>query len=83
MKNTPDVGRMAQSKEKLPLDKITLIGIFTGPSGDSALIRAADGSIRKVQAGDRTDGLTVQAIAADRLQLSDRRGQSIVLTMPG
>lgn len=83
MTTATDVGLMAQSEAKLPLNEIALIGIFTGPGGDSALIRAADGHISKVAAGDRAGGLTVQAIADDGLHLTDRRGQSFVLTIPG
>ena len=76
------VGQMAQSTAKLPLDAITVIGLFTGPQGDSALIRMRDGDIHKIAAGDKIGGLTITVITPRQVQLRDHRGQTFDLSLP-
>jgi hypothetical protein len=83
MTNTPDVGQLAQSKAQLQLDSITVIGLFSGPQGDSALLRMGDGEIQKVAAGDTAGVLTVLAIDHAVVTLRDHRGQTFQLTLPG
>lgn len=68
--------------EALPLDRTTLIGLFNGPDGGSALLRLPSGSIVKVAAGEAVDGGRITAIDEDGLRL--RKGdEEILLTMPG
>ncbi|WP_386682614.1 hypothetical protein [Loktanella sp. R86503] len=83
MTTSTDVGQLAKSKSQIQLDRITVIGLFTGPQGDSALLRMRDGAIEKVTTGDQAGGLTVLAIDATAITLRDRRGQSFQLGLPG
>jgi hypothetical protein len=83
MTTTTDVGQMAKSKAQLQLDSIAVIGLFTGPQGDSALLRMRDGAIQKVAAGDKAAGLTVLAIDDAAVTLRDNRGQTFRLGLPG
>lgn len=83
MTTTIDVGQMAKSKAQLQLDSIAVIGLFTGPQGDSALLRMRDGAIQKVAAGDKAAGLTVLAIDDAAVTLRDNRGQTFRLGLPG
>ena len=76
------VGQMAQSTTKLQLDAITVIGLFTGPQGDTALIRTGKGEIHKIAAGDRVAGLTILTITDRQVQLRDHRGRTYELTLP-
>ena len=83
MTTTPDVGRLAQSETQLELNTIAVIGLFTGPSGDSALLRMRNGRIVKVAPGDTADTLTVLAIDEHAVAVRDRRGQVFKLALPG
>ncbi|MFZ3583616.1 hypothetical protein ACOI1H_15795 [Loktanella sp. DJP18] len=82
MTNTPDVGRMAQSKTQLQLDTITVIGLFTGPHGGSALLRMRDGEIVKVSPGDMAGPLTVVAVNDDAIAVRDHRGKTYRMALP-
>ncbi len=82
MTTAPDVGRMAQSATQLPLDAITLIGLFTGPNGDTALIRMRDGDIHKVTPGETAGSLTLLAIRDNAAEVRDHRGNVFDLTLP-
>jgi len=78
----PIVIENAQEPEKLDLNKLTLLGIFTKPDGSTALIRMANGQIASVTPGDTTGDMTVTALDDNALYLSDRRGRQVVLEMP-
>lgn len=68
--------------EAIPLDETTLIGLFNGPDGGSALLRLPGGKVVKVAAGGYVDGGRVTAISEDGVRL-ERGDRQIVLTMPG
>ena len=68
--------------EALPLDETTLIGLFNGPDGGTALLRIPGGSFVKVAAGGYVAGGRVTAIDEDSVRL-ERGDREIVLTMPG
>ena len=62
-------------------DDVALIGVFGGSDGRKALIRMPNGKIRKVQAGDRVQGVEIAAIGSDSVRVTDGRRES-VLEMP-
>lgn len=66
----------------LSLGETTLIGLFNGPEGGTALLRLPGGSFVKVGAGGSVAGGRVTAIDGDSLRLQ-RGDREIVLTMPG
>lgn len=68
--DTPEDTLVAATQEAaLPLRGLTLIGTFSKPDGSSALLRTANGSIRKVEPGDRVGSSTVTAIDDGELLL--------------
>ena len=76
-----NVADMATNQIDLP-NEAMLIGTF-GPEADAqALLRLPSGRIRRVERGDRVDGLRITAIAPGQLH-AIRRGQAVTLTMPG
>ncbi|SEM50032.1 hypothetical protein SAMN04488003_101329 [Loktanella fryxellensis] len=77
-----DVGAIAQSAAKLPMDAITLIGLFTGPQGDSALIRKPDGRVVHLARGETTDRLTLLDVTDQVAAVRDGRGTVFSLAMP-
>ena len=83
MTTNPDVGRMAQSETQLPLNQVTVIGLFSGPSGASALLRMRDGDIVKVGPGDRAGSLTVLAVDDHAVSVRDWRGRTLRMALPG
>ena len=83
MTTNPDVGRMAQSETQLPLNEVSVIGLFTGPAGASALLRMRDGDIVKVGPGDRAGSLTVLAVDDHAVSVRDWRGRTLRMTLPG
>lgn len=61
--DTPADTLVAATQEgALPLRGLTLIGTFNKPDGGTALIRTANGDIKKVETGDRVGSATVSAI---------------------
>lgn len=62
-------------------DDVALIGIFGGSDGRKALIQMPNGKIRKVQAGDRVQGIAIASIGSDSVRVTDGRRES-VLQMP-
>ena len=79
----PKVAKMALAPEKLPLDRLALIGLRATPQGNSALVRLPDGEIRTLTQGARADGMTVMSVGTDTLTLVDAKGFAHTLTMPG
>ncbi len=60
----------------------TLIGLFGGPDGSTALVRLPSGAIVRVAAGEQVAGGRVTAIDEEAVHLR-RGGETIRLTMPG
>ena len=79
----PQVAASAQIEDALPLNELALIGLFGTPDGASALVRAPDGDILRLVAGDQALGLTVTAIDDTALHFVDASGAPSRLTMPG
>lgn len=68
--------------EVLPLGETTVIGLFNGPDGGTALLRLPRGRFVKVAAGGLVAGGRVTAINEHGVHV-ERDGGKIVLTMPG
>ncbi len=66
----------------LPLDETTVIGLFSGPDGGTALLRLPGGRFVKVTAGGLVAGGRVTAINEHGVHV-ERDGAEIVLSMPG
>lgn len=77
----PSVARLATVERAIDLNRINLIGIRGEPSSRQALVRLADGRIRKVQVGDRLDGGRVAAIGDSALTYV-KKNRSVQLEMP-
>lgn len=77
-----NVAANAAIPNALPLDEVTLIGLFANADGNSALLRSPAGDILRVVAGDTALGLTVQAIDDTGIVLTGRDGIPRALTMP-
>ena len=82
MTTNPDVGRMAQSDAQLPLHEVSVIGLFSGPNGASALLRMRDGDIVKVGPGDRAGSLTVLSVDESSVAVRDWRGKTWRMALP-
>jgi hypothetical protein len=72
----------ATERGVLPPGETTLIGLFNGPEGGSALVRLPGGAVVRVAPGTQVAGGRVTAIDEDGLHLL-RGGETIRLTMPG
>ena len=57
---------------------VALIGVFGSADGRHALVRLPSGSIEKVRAGDRIQGVQVAAVGADSVRLSGRGGDTLL-----
>ncbi|MGI3168136.1 pilus assembly protein PilP [Pseudooceanicola sp. C21-150M6] len=84
MSDTPEaVAREATEHDALDLSTVALLGTMVKPQGPEALIRMANGEVKKVAPGDRL-GVgqgRVQAIGAGVVQIA-RMGTIETLTMP-
>ncbi|MBE0413001.1 hypothetical protein [Yoonia sp.] len=67
----------------LPLNGLTLIGIFTLQDGPAALLRSSNGQIARATPGTAVLGVTVTAISAATVMLVDQTGTSHALAVPG
>jgi Tfp pilus assembly protein PilP len=67
--------------EALPMDRLALVGLFSGPEGSTALVRLPTGEIQRVAQGELVGGKRVTAISEDGLRLQNGSEQ-LVLTMP-
>ena len=59
---TPETAAAATLPAALPLNQTQLLGLFTGPSGARALIRAANGDTAIAGPGDPVPGGTLTHI---------------------
>lgn len=78
---TASVARQATIQNALNLNKINLIGVYGTSSSRRALVRFANGRLKKVQVGDRIDGGKVSAISDTELRYV-KSGRNIILKMP-
>lgn len=76
-----EVAEAATTEGTLPLFQATLIGLFTGPSGGTALVRLATGDVVRATTGDVVAGGVVTSIADGSMHLW-RDGAEEILTIP-
>lgn len=76
-----NVAGAATQKSALPLQQLTLIGLFGSISTPRALLRGRNGRILRVVPGDRVGGSHVLGIDADGVILQ-RQGQAVRLALP-
>ncbi|WP_285669417.1 hypothetical protein [Paralimibaculum aggregatum] len=74
--------RIAARDRGLSLDRTSLIGILQLNGGRTALVRTADGAVRRLSRGDRLDGWEVRLIGRDAMRL-EQAGQSRTLLLVG
>jgi hypothetical protein len=78
----PNVAAKAAEPVQLSLHELTLIGLFSGPSGRAALLRGAGGQIARVSPGDEAFGLQVAAMDDRVVHLTDKAGRVTTLSLP-
>ncbi len=76
-----EVAEGATIEGALPMRQTSLIGLFSGPDGRTALLRLGTGDVVRAAQGDVVGGAVVTAIAEDALRLW-QDGEERVLTMP-
>ena len=71
------------AKQQVGLSRrtVSLVGVFGGADGRSALVRLPNGKIEKVKAGDRIQGVQVAAISDNSVRLTGR-GKDTLLRLP-
>lgn len=74
--------RAATVTDVLPLAETTVIGLFSGPEGGTALVRLPGGRFVKVAAGGLVAGGRVTAVSEEGVHL-ERDDGKVLLTMPG
>ncbi|WP_439155559.1 hypothetical protein [Yoonia sp.] len=67
----------------LPLNGLTLIGIFNSHDGPAALLRSSRGQIARATPGAQVLGVTVTAIGDTSVMLLDVAGSTHALAVPG
>lgn len=67
----------------LPLNGLTLIGIFNAHDGPAALLRSSQGQIARATPGAQVLGVTITAIGDTTVMLVDGAGTSYALAVPG
>ncbi|MBI6630147.1 hypothetical protein [Pontibaca salina] len=75
------VAGAATQKSALPMQQLTLIGLFGPASAPRALLRGRNGRILKVEPGDRVGGSHVMGIDSDGVILQ-RQNQAVRLALP-
>jgi type IV pilus biogenesis protein PilP len=73
--------RPAKQQVGISRRTVSLVGVFGGADGRSALVRLPNGKIEKVKAGDRIQGVQVAAISDDSVRLTGR-GKDTLLRLP-
>ncbi len=66
----------------LDLRALQLLGVMEAHDGLAALLRSPRGQIARLQVGDEAFGIRITAIGADRITVTDSRGQSGALVLP-
>ncbi len=74
-------GDLATIPDVFTLDGLALLGVFGTEDAMRALVRHANGRIRKVAVGDRLAGGRVVAVL-DHLIVANRLGETRTLRMP-
>lgn len=80
--DTPTAAQTATVPAALELNNLNLIGLMAGQNGAAALLRASNGKIARVSAGDVAFGVTVTAIGEDMILMTDRWGRTRSLALP-
>lgn len=60
--------------------RLSLVAVMGSKTSRRAILREANGRTRRVEPGDRIDGMRVVAIGSDNVRL-ERRGRSLVVSM--
>lgn len=77
------VAAKATIADAINLRELTLLGVMQAHDGPAALLRSPRGQIARVQTGAQAFGYTIAAIGDSQVQLTDRRGTTYALTLPG
>ena len=81
--DTPSqVATAAEITAALPLHELSLIGLFSGPSSRTALLRDKSGKIARGSVGETVFGVTITALDDTTLHGKNARGQAVTLQMP-
>ncbi|SFR36681.1 hypothetical protein SAMN04488005_1005 [Yoonia tamlensis] len=81
--NTPaNVAASATLVDVVALDNLIVIGVFIGTEQPAALIRSGQGQIARVSPGESVFGITIAAIDAAQVVLTDHAGTVHVLAVP-
>ncbi|MCG3267425.1 pilus assembly protein PilP [Yoonia sp. I 8.24] len=82
--DTPtNVAASATLPDMLSLQNLAVIGVMMGQDAPAALIRSRRGDIARVTTGETAFGVTISAIDAAQVVLTDRAGTQHVLVVPG
>ena len=79
--STPTVRRAANAEHQIPLDQMTLIGIFGTDETRRALLRLPNGDFQPIARGTVVDGWRVLTIDRAAVRIS-RNSEVLVLEMP-
>lgn len=75
-------GQNATQPDALDLHALAVIGLIEGHNGAVAILRSSAGEIVRVVPGDVVFGVTVTAIGAAQVLLTDRAGRTQSLQLP-
>ena len=79
--SSSSVQKEATTRNRLNLNRLSLMGVTGAPSSRKALVRLPSGRIRTLKVGDRIDGGQVVAIGQSELKYL-KSGQNLTLKMP-
>lgn len=75
------VAKQATIKNALVTNRVALLAVFGTPSTRFAMIRQANGSVKKVKVGDTVEGGQIAGITANSVQYQ-KGGQIVTLSLP-
>jgi hypothetical protein len=75
------VAKQATVKHALATNRVALLAVFGTPSTRFAMIRQANGAVKKVQIGDTVDGGRIAGITESSVQYQ-KGGQIVTLSLP-